>query len=89
MHPNQQSDYAPTSTSIDDSDTGWKIFVGYQFNRNFAIEVNYAELSTFTLNADITMLGIGTLRDTLEPEAGCISGVVAEFYQRDKPERLC
>ena len=31
---------------ISDSDTGWKIFGGYQLNPNFAIEVAYVDLGT-------------------------------------------
>ena len=30
--------------SCDDEDTSWKIFGGYQFNRNFALELGYADL---------------------------------------------
>src|SRR5205085_6726302 len=30
--------------SCDDKDTSFKIFAGYQFNRNFAAEVGYADL---------------------------------------------
>jgi OOP family OmpA-OmpF porin len=32
------------TTSCDDSDTAWKIFGGYQINRNFAVEVGYGSL---------------------------------------------
>ncbi len=32
------------TTSCDDSDTSWKIFVGYQANRNLALEAGYADL---------------------------------------------
>ncbi len=33
-----------TVTRIDDTDTGWKVFAGYQFNRNLAIEASYVDL---------------------------------------------
>lgn len=33
-----------TSGSVDGEDTGFKIFGGYQFNRNFAFEVSYLDL---------------------------------------------
>ncbi len=32
------------TTSCDDRDTSWKVFVGYQVNRNFAIEAGYGVL---------------------------------------------
>lgn len=32
------------TTSCDDSDSSWKIFGGYQINRNFAVEFGYANL---------------------------------------------
>jgi OOP family OmpA-OmpF porin len=35
---------ATARTSCDDEDTAWKIFGGYQFNRNFAAELGYSEL---------------------------------------------
>ncbi|TDR51139.1 OOP family OmpA-OmpF porin [Halomonas ventosae] len=32
----------------DDSDTGYKLFAGYQFNPNFAVEANYVDLGDFS-----------------------------------------
>jgi OOP family OmpA-OmpF porin len=31
-------------SSVDDSDTGFKVFGGYDFNQNFAVEVSYFDL---------------------------------------------
>ncbi len=40
--------------SIDDKDNGWKVFGGYQFNKNGAVEFGYADLGTvFTLKGKI------------------------------------
>jgi OOP family OmpA-OmpF porin len=36
-----------TGISCDDSDTAWKLFGGYQINRNFAAELGYAKLGKF------------------------------------------
>ncbi len=38
----------------DDSDTGYKLFAGYQFNPNFAIEASYLDFGDFTGNATFT-----------------------------------
>jgi OOP family OmpA-OmpF porin len=35
---------ATAQTSCDDKDTAWKIFGGYQLNRNFAVELGYSDL---------------------------------------------
>ena len=35
---------ATAQTSCDDKDSAWKIFGGYQLNRNFAVELGYSDL---------------------------------------------
>lgn len=42
--------------SCDDKDTAWKIFGGYQFNRNLGVEVGYTELGKITATG--TVLGV-------------------------------
>ena len=46
---------APASTAVsitkDDHDTGFKLFGGYQFNRNFALEGGYFDLGKFDFTA--------------------------------------
>jgi len=37
-----------TGESIDDSDTAFKVFGGYGFSNNFAVEFGYADLGEFT-----------------------------------------
>jgi OOP family OmpA-OmpF porin len=37
---------APSTVSCDDKDTAWKIFGGYQFHPNFAVELGYADLGS-------------------------------------------
>lgn len=41
--------------SCDDKDTAWKIFGGYQFNRNLGAELGYVDLGEFTASG--TFLG--------------------------------
>jgi OmpA-OmpF porin, OOP family len=36
------------TTACDDKDSSWKIFAGYQFNRNFALEFGYTDLGEVT-----------------------------------------
>jgi len=36
--------------STDDKDTAFKLFAGYQFNPNFAVEASYADFGDFTAN---------------------------------------
>lgn len=40
--------------SCDDSDTGWKIFIGYQFNDYFAVEGGYVDFGKAKANGTIT-----------------------------------
>jgi len=46
-HSDQCSDTLP-GVSCDDTDSAWKIFGGFQFNRHFALELGYANLGEAT-----------------------------------------
>jgi OOP family OmpA-OmpF porin len=52
-----------TSIASDDRDTGYKLFGGYQFNRNFAIEGGYFDLGKFGFSA--TTIPPGTLSGSM------------------------
>src|SRR3989304_5933084 len=43
--------FARTSISDDDRDTGYKLFGGYKFNKNFALEGGYFDLGKFGFTA--------------------------------------
>jgi len=53
------------SCSITDTDTGWKVFGGYQANRNVAIEASYVDLGASKLSASGTV----TLPPTVQATA--------------------
>ena len=51
--------FTTTSITDDDRDTGYKLFGGYQFNKNFALEGGYFDLGKFGFTA--TTVPAGTL----------------------------
>jgi len=59
-----QAEYADTCddialvTGCKDNDTAWRFFAGYQFNRNLALELGYADLGI--VRAEGTFLGTPT-----------------------------
>jgi OOP family OmpA-OmpF porin len=69
------------ASSCDDTDVGWKIFAGYQFNRFFAVEGGYVDLG----KASASVSGVqdpffecGTISGSLEAEAwGAFASAVA------------
>ena len=58
------SGFTTTSLTNDDRDTGYKIFGGYQFNKNFALEGGYFDLGEFGYTA--TTLPAGTLNGNIK-----------------------
>jgi OOP family OmpA-OmpF porin len=55
---------ATSSISNDDNDTGYKLFGGYKFNRNFAVEGGYFDLGRFGFTA--TTVPAGTLNGNIK-----------------------
>jgi OOP family OmpA-OmpF porin len=53
------SDDAFDGTGIDDSDTGFKIFGGYDFNQNFAVEVGYFDFGEASAREGGDSLSVG------------------------------
>ena len=56
--------FTTTSINDDDRDTGYKLFGGYRFNRNFALEGGYFDLGKFGFTA--TTVPAGTLRGDIK-----------------------
>ncbi len=56
--------FATTSINDHDRDTGYKLFVGYQFNKYFSFEAGYFDLGKFSFNA--TTVPAGTLDGQLK-----------------------
>lgn len=44
--------------NCNDKDTSWKIFGGYDFNRNFAVEAGYVDLGEATLGGNVGAVAI-------------------------------
>ena len=50
------------SDNSDDSDIGYKVYAGYQFNPNFAVEASYVDFGKFEANATVVdgePIGVG------------------------------
>src|SRR6266480_2733739 len=43
-----------TGYGANNSDTGWKLFAGYKFHPNFAVEGGYVDLGKFSAGTNIT-----------------------------------
>jgi OmpA-OmpF porin, OOP family len=52
-------DDVDVTTSLDDSDIGWGLQIGYRFNRYFAGEIGYVDLGEASYEADIDVTVVG------------------------------
>ena len=65
-------------TKLDDGSTGWKVFGGYQFNKNWAAELAYTDLGKFSMNANVSGGiggGAGTEYAEVKPTCWSLSAV--------------
>jgi OOP family OmpA-OmpF porin len=60
-----RSSNSPSSFTSERQDTGYKVFGGYQFNKNFALEAGYFNMGKFTYG---TSMPAGTLNGRYEIE---------------------
>ena len=52
-------DAVSVETSLDDSDIGWALYVGYRFNNYLAAEIGYVDLGEALYDADISVTTVG------------------------------
>lgn len=64
-----------STTNLDDSDTGWKLFAGYRFMKNFALEGAYTNFGTFSARSAITAPSAGVVNTDVDLEAWTVSAV--------------
>lgn len=64
-----------SSSTTDDSDSGWKVFAGYKIMKNLAVEGSYTNLGEATARTTVTAPVAGTFNTTLELESWSISAV--------------
>jgi OOP family OmpA-OmpF porin len=55
-----RSGIGSSSTSAEQHDSAWKIYLGYQFNRHFALEGGYADFGRFSLATTTTLPATNT-----------------------------
>jgi OmpA-OmpF porin, OOP family len=54
------ADIDSVSGSLDDKDTAWKIFGGYQINRTFSVELGYTDLGAVNFSSGASRLNLET-----------------------------
>lgn len=64
-----------TTSDVDDSDLGWKIFGGYNLNQYFGIELAYVDLGEAEINATSTAPVAGTASISAEADGFTFAGV--------------
>jgi OOP family OmpA-OmpF porin len=52
--------FTARGTTLDDRDTGWKLFAGYRLSRFFALEAGWADLGEASFNTTIAAAPAGT-----------------------------
>lgn len=60
---------ATSSSTVDDTDTGWKLYGGYRFNPNLALEGGYVDLGKFGFNSTISS-PVGTASGSVKTKNG-------------------
>jgi OOP family OmpA-OmpF porin len=69
-----RSGFATSQTTLDERDTTWKLFVGHQFYRNFAIEGGYTDFGRFSLTT-MTTAPAGQIGGSIRAHAWSLDAV--------------
>jgi OmpA-OmpF porin, OOP family len=64
-----------STVSGDDTDTGFKIYGGYQFHRNFAVEGGWVDLGSFRATRHVTVPVVGSLTAEIESSGPYLEAV--------------
>lgn len=64
-----------SSSTTDDTDTGWKVFAGYRIMKYLAVEGAYTNFGEATAHSVVTSPSSGTVDTTLEAEAWTVSAL--------------
>ncbi len=67
-----------TSSSMDETDTGWKLFAGYQFNPYFAVEGGYVDLGEFSFSTSVTAAPAGYTTGSLSGNVKTKNGFLVD-----------
>jgi OOP family OmpA-OmpF porin len=51
-----------STVTVEDSDTGYKVYGGYRFGRHLAVEAGYVDLGSFGATRHVTSPGIGSVK---------------------------
>jgi len=63
-----------SSTDVDDTDVGWKLLAGYQFNKYFGIEASYVDFGEAEFDTNVDVLGVPVSGDfKLEATGGSLA----------------
>ena len=64
-----------SSISKDESDSGFKLYGGYRFTRNFALEGGWADLGSFRATRNVTAPAVGSFTAEIESSGPFIDAV--------------
>ena len=79
--------FTASGTTLDKSDTGWKAYAGWRFNRFFGAEAGYADLGKASFNTTIVSAPVGTV--PAPPFAIHATAEARGVFSPGTPDMLC